>query len=247
MVRLELGLAAVAADDRGARQVGQVGELGNAGEDRGRRAREPGQRRLLFLGLHVLCADVADLVAQHGRELRLVLHVGQDAARDVDVAALGRKGVDVVGVDDREMPFEVGASADLGEFLADPLHVFLQLQVVVHAHRLDDLGVHRLRLLDLAGRLLRLLDLGFLACGADAFCFLRRGCRYARRARDEERGGAEGQQLAWQLRHVILPVQLRRAGGGKVDRPTPPIYFRPYFLRKRSTRPPESSIFCLPV
>ena len=155
----------------------------------------------------MLRADVADLVAQHGRELRLVLYVGQDAARDVDVAALGRKGVDVVGVDDREMPLEFRARGVRGEFLADMLHVLLQLQVVVHAHRLGDLEVHRLRLAHLATRLLRLLDLGFFGLGRRRRLGLL-GC-------GRETGPAalatksamaqKAQQLARQFRHAMSP------------------------------------------
>ena len=93
-----------------------------------------GQHALALLLLQVLRGDVADLVAEHGGEVRLVLEVRQDAARDVDVAAHGREGVDVVGVDDREVPLELGPLADRGELLADALDVLLELEVAVHAH-----------------------------------------------------------------------------------------------------------------
>ena len=51
--------------------------------------------------------DVADLVAQHAGQLRFVVQIRQDAARDVDVAAGQRERVDGRQVDDRELPRQV--------------------------------------------------------------------------------------------------------------------------------------------
>ena len=155
-VGLELGLAAIAADDRLAGHVGEVGKRRHAGEDRGCGAREAGEHALALLLLQVLRGDVADLVAEHGREVRLVLEVRQDAARDVDVPAHGREGVHVVGVDDREVPFELGHLADRGELVADALDVFLQFEVAMHAHLLGEGDVHLLRGADVLAFLLRL-------------------------------------------------------------------------------------------
>jgi hypothetical protein len=122
--------------------------------------------------------DVADLVAEHRGEVRLVLEVGQDPARDVDVAAHGREGVHVVGVDDREVPLELRPLADRRELLADPLHVLLQLEVVVHAHLLREHEVHLLGGRDLLAVLLRL----WLLFGA-----------VNRPARDDGHRGARGE------------------------------------------------------
>ena len=248
VIRLEFRVAAIATDDRSARHVGEIGKRRDAGENRGGRTRKPRHRRFLFLGLEMLRGDVADLVAEHCGELRFILHVGQDAARNVDIAALGCERVDVVGVDNREMPFEFGAIADLRDFLTDALHVFLQLEVIMHTHALDDLGVHRLRFADLVARFLEFLGLGLLGLRRGGPGLRGIGREAARHARSEQQRDTESQKLAWQLRHGDLPFQLRRAGGGKVDRhDRPAAYFRPYFLRKRSTRPPVSSNFCLPV
>ena len=52
--------------------------------------------------------DVADLVAEHAGQLRLVVQIRQDAARDVDVAARQREGVDRGAVDNGERPRQVG-------------------------------------------------------------------------------------------------------------------------------------------
>ena len=69
-------------------------------------------------------------------------------ARDVDVAARQREGVDVLGVDDREVPLELGTLAGLREFVADLVDVILQRLVFVDAVELDDLLVRLAALLD---------------------------------------------------------------------------------------------------
>ena len=52
--------------------------------------------------------DVSDLVAEHSRELRLVIEERQDAARDVDEAARQRERVDRGLIHDRELPRQGG-------------------------------------------------------------------------------------------------------------------------------------------
>ena len=52
-----------------------------------------------LLAHRVTRGDVADLVAEHGRELGLGVEVAHDAARDVDVAARQREGVDLLAVE----------------------------------------------------------------------------------------------------------------------------------------------------
>ena len=89
--------------------------------------------------------DVADLVAEHGRELGLGIQVVHDAASDVDVPAAGREGVDVLAVEHRERVLQLRALARLGGALADFVHVGLQLRIVVDAAEL--LQQHRVHFL----------------------------------------------------------------------------------------------------
>ena len=150
-VGLQFCLAAVAADDRGAGDAGQLAERRLAGEH-GRRCAQHARDRGLALALdRVTGGDVPDLVAEDGRELRLVGEVGQDAAGDVHEAARRRERVDVVGVEHGELPLEVRALAHLRQPLAELLHVLLQAVVFVDPHRPRDLDVHLLAQLDLAG------------------------------------------------------------------------------------------------
>jgi len=51
--------------------------------------------------------DMADFMAHHPRQLGLVLQVGHDAARHIDIAAGQRKGVDLGAVEHREMPWQL--------------------------------------------------------------------------------------------------------------------------------------------
>ena len=48
--------------------------------------------------------DVTDLVAEHGRQLRVVLRDTQDAPVDADMPARQREGVDLGRVEDDEIP-----------------------------------------------------------------------------------------------------------------------------------------------
>ena len=63
--------------------------------------------------------DVAGLVAQHARQLRLVVGEREQAAGGVDVAARHREGVDVGRVQHREGVFDVLALGGRGDELAD--------------------------------------------------------------------------------------------------------------------------------
>ena len=53
--------------------------------------------------------DVADLVAEHADELRFVVEIRQDAARDVDEPAGQRERIDRRRIDDRKAPRQVRA------------------------------------------------------------------------------------------------------------------------------------------
>ena len=52
--------------------------------------------------------DVRDLVPEHAGQLRFVLRQPERAAGDVDDAARRGERVDAVGVEDDELPVEVG-------------------------------------------------------------------------------------------------------------------------------------------
>ena len=93
--------------------------------------------------------DVANLMAEHAGQFRLVVEVRQQAARDVDVAAGQRESVHRRDVDHREAPGQVGAFRGLRQAHADTLHVLLQPAVRVEAHLGPDLRVRLLAQLDL--------------------------------------------------------------------------------------------------
>src|SRR6185312_385024 len=85
-------------------------------------AREGGLR---LLAHGVARADMTDLVPEHGGELRLGIEVGHDPAGDIDVSAGQRESVDVLAVDDREVPLERRTLAVLRQGLADLVDVIL--------------------------------------------------------------------------------------------------------------------------
>ena len=64
---------------------------------------------------------------EHGLELRLVIEVVHDAARDVDVAAAGGERVDLVAVEHRERVRQLRTLARLGGALADFIDVLQRL------------------------------------------------------------------------------------------------------------------------
>src|SRR5713226_323415 len=85
--------------------------------------------------------DVADLVTQNARELRLVVEKRHDAARDVDIAARERERIHGRRVHDGEVPRKIRSLGLLRETKTDPRHVFLKRTIVVHAHLATDFDV----------------------------------------------------------------------------------------------------------
>ncbi len=183
-----------------------------------------------------LRGDVGDLVADDGGELGLGVHVGQQAAEDVDVAAAGGEGVDRAVVEHGEVPFHVGHVAVAGDALAHGVHVVLDGLVFVDAVELGDLVV-------------------VLAGGFDLA--LRRPCLWRWCWRARWRGRQNGRRPR---RRASGPRRARPAGdlyvvwstGASEAAPSPGADQRAavlaaYFLRNLSTRPAVSSIFCLPV
>jgi len=80
--------------------------------------------------------DVADLVAEHARQLRLVAGERQQAAAGVDVAARERERVDDVAVEDGEGEVLVPQLGRVLHPVADRLEVGLELRVLVGAAEL---------------------------------------------------------------------------------------------------------------
>src|SRR5437773_2712165 len=142
------------------------------------------RRRTLLLDLPggVAQVHVADLVAQHARELIVAGGVLDQTARHVDVPARDRERVHVRGVHDPEGPGEVASRGHGDEGPDRRVERRLDGRVVDHRHG----GVHRGRIL--LAELPLLLD--------------RDG---ARRGRDEpEPAGEEGQTPAPLLR-ILIP------------------------------------------
>jgi hypothetical protein len=121
---------------------GLLGELAgdlaaeHGGGDGGERGQHAGAGRLRLALRRVARGDVADLVAQHARHLGLGLRQGQQAARDVDVAARQREGVGNLAVEQGEGELGVGLIRVRGYPVADRLDVGLKLFVRVGAAEL---------------------------------------------------------------------------------------------------------------
>ncbi len=64
-----------------------------------------------------------DLVAEHAGELGLRVQIGQDPARDVDIAAREREGVDDRIIEHREVPLDIGEMGHGRQPPADGIHV----------------------------------------------------------------------------------------------------------------------------
>ena len=122
------------------------------GQDRSDTEAELKQLLLGHLAHAVPPGDVTDLVTDHRYQFGLVVHVRHDPARDVDVAAGQRKGVDDRIVDDAEGPLEVRSFRARCNLGAELLHVLLELVVVVQT----ELGRDRLVVLSADLELLRL-------------------------------------------------------------------------------------------
>src|SRR5688500_14355311 len=82
--------------------------------------------------------DVAYFVTDDAGELSLGVEADQQTAIDVDVAAAGGEGVDVLVIDDEKLEFLVRQVARERKARANLLHVFLRGLIVIEAERLDD-------------------------------------------------------------------------------------------------------------
>ncbi len=121
----------VAADEGRAEHVGQVAGGTDPGADRHRLAKDVPGAGLALLAHAVARRDVADLMTEHRGQFGLGAKVGDQSAMDIDVAARQGEGVDVRRIDDGEMILQIAAVAAAGDPLAYPLHVGLELFIVV--------------------------------------------------------------------------------------------------------------------
>ena len=92
-----------------------------------------------------------NFMADDPRQFGLTLHVRHDAARHIYIATGQRKGVDLRAVQHREVPLQLLAVRQLGQPLADAIHIGLQLGVFHHAVLLQHLGVRLAAFLHLVG------------------------------------------------------------------------------------------------
>ncbi len=149
LVGLGLVIAAVAQEHEPERLLRHIAVTGQRRRDD--RAHQQADARHLLAGdlaRGVARGDVADLMAHDPGELGLGVEVRQDAARDVDVAARHREGIDRRVVDHGEMPVQIGQLRDLGELHPHRGHVLLDRRVVVgpvlREHRFVALAAHPL-------------------------------------------------------------------------------------------------------
>ncbi len=132
-VRFQLVLATVAGRPRLRQGLQQVcaGLVAQPRYQHRTEHRSQPRRGLCALLAHsVARGDVPDLVADHPGEFGLGIQIGHDAARDVDIAAGQREGVDVRAVDHREPPFQLRPMALLRQPHAHLRHVGLQRGIV---------------------------------------------------------------------------------------------------------------------
>ena len=87
----------------------------------------------------VLAGDVADLVAEHAGQLRLVLDKAEGAARDVHEPARRRERVHAVGVQHDEGPRQVGSLRRFRQRHPDERHVLVNRRILDDAEPLAHL------------------------------------------------------------------------------------------------------------
>src|ERR1035437_3463384 len=100
-----------------------------------------GGLRGTLLAYTVPCRDVADFMPQYGCQFGFRIQVGQDAARDVDIAAGQCEGVDLCRIQHGKVILQIGAMALAGDALAYAVYVVLQGFGTVHLVLLLDLLV----------------------------------------------------------------------------------------------------------
>jgi hypothetical protein len=80
--------------------------------------------------------DVRRFMRQHARELRFVLQSKEQPLRDVDVSARHRESIDLVRIDDAELPIQVRPARVARHGHPDAAHVRLKLLIRIRPARL---------------------------------------------------------------------------------------------------------------
>ena len=111
-------------------------------------ADQPGQARsgrpfgapdVQFLD-HMLFVDMGDLVRKDRRKFGLILHLFDGPPGHEYIPAGRRIGVDLLGVQDREMKFDLRPVGVLNKRLADQIDIAGQLRIVIQAETADHAG-----------------------------------------------------------------------------------------------------------
>jgi hypothetical protein len=171
-IRLELILAAEARKQRARaeldRRAARLALAHRGREDAQESESKVGLLRFLHLLDRVPLRDVADLVAEHAGNLRQRLGALDQPAVDVDEAAGNGERVDLRAVDDVEVPVEPAVIREVGDRVAEQIHVLGDRRI------LDDreLGIYLARVI--GSKLNFLLGRNPAACG-DRACH-QRGC-----------------------------------------------------------------------
>ena len=139
LVGLRFVGAAVLEEQQPQRLLGHAAVATEAlGERRGETEAEPEELLLGDALGGVAVRDVADLVPQHARQLRLGVQVREDAARHVDVAARHGERVHRGIIEHGEVPRQVRQVRGPRDLLAHTLDVGLERRIVVPAVLLED-------------------------------------------------------------------------------------------------------------
>jgi len=148
LIGLQLVSAAVLQEQHAKtlfRELSEWACAGNEDAERNQSDRSTDGTRVLLR--RVPCGHVPGLMPEHTGELRFVVEEWKDAARDVNVAARKREGVDRRHIHNRVVPRQIWPFGKLRQFQADAADVFLEIGIVVESHLLLHLRV------------------GFLTCG----------------------------------------------------------------------------------
>jgi len=142
VVRLPLIITAEFEKKHADAETGDIGVLPELFREH-RTEREPDLGQLL-LGIVIrgmARGDMTQLVAENTGQLGLVVEIGENAARHIDVAARHSKGIDHIGIEDLERIGQIRTVRYLGHLLTNAVDVGCQGGIVIEAIGGDDLGV----------------------------------------------------------------------------------------------------------
>ena len=83
---------------------------------------------------------VADLVPEDAGHRCFAVHIGENAAREIDVATRKRERVDDRRIDDAKLPRQMGALGSLRHALAELFHISAELRILIEPHARFDVG-----------------------------------------------------------------------------------------------------------